>query len=475
MPPPLPVLARRVQGRVDVTPSPTELTLSLHPLRSADGHELTVYLALRLAVVNKPADLQLYTEQLLAGADAVSLESLRTYFSTRLMPPAAAFVANNVAEVSLTQKEMLSALLHKQVDAIAFGCGLERISPLTLSLDSPSLARAQQLKAARQRQLDDLDHAAKLSQKLASIGDLAKLPAADKAAVLPSILASAPAVPVLLAVGVHVAAIDASNELTLHATPPGVGPLRSVRAIGDGQIAAGGTTGIVIFDNEFQPVAVYPGGDGSARGFNSVVPFQGNLLAGHGGVGLARWNAGDPKAKPETFAVDGTPRFLTLFSDDAWFAVDQKVCAFDGQTIRPIQELPATVIGLTVLAGELFAFAADGTVAVFNGFGKLQQTTRLQSDVAAATATMVNQTPLILSAGGSHFVDGHTLDGQRLLRLNGLTATPRMLLAAGRRVAAVSSDRSSVTLWHATAFDSPQTFNLLARTGNSITELSSGA
>ena len=470
MPPPLSVLAKRVDGKIVVAPAPAVLNLSLSNLPTADGHEITLYVTAKLALVDRPADRQLFCEQFLAGNDVISIDAVRAYFVTPLTQAATAFVAQHDAEHCQRQQSTLDTLMRQRIDAIAFGCGLELAAPLTVVIDSPSLSRDRLTKEARRRQLDELDHAAELSAKLASVGPVTQLPLSEQARLLPAMLAAVRPAALWLAAGPNVVVISPEGTLTVQAAPVGVGPLRCVRDLGNGRRALGGTTGVAVVDENWKLIKLYPGGDGSGRGFSSVVDIGETLLATHGGIGLASWTIESPQS-PQLIAAPGTPRLLTRSGGNVLLAIDGAVYQLNGGDLRVIHEAAATVVAIVALGPLTAIVRQDGELTKLDA-----ESLRITADshpggtVQAAAGLRVEGLKALLLADDRGGITCVSPEGLQLTRL--VSKSPaRMITQAGNRIACVSADRGSVLLLNPSSDSDPQMINVLARTGHSITDI----
>ena len=483
----LSVLAERRDGRVIVHADTVPLAFTLPALRSRDGHDLTAYVRTAVRVLRTPADEQLFAECLLAGRDAVTANDVQRHLTGPLAGEAAAFVNAQDAAAAIEHADALRIRLSRRLEAAGFACGLAPAGPAEVTLDSDTLRDDRRQDAARRRQLDAADHAARLAEKLAAAGPAHRLAASDQAALLPALLASAPAGRVLLAAGANVVVIEADDTIRIVALPDAVGPLRCVRDLGDGRVAVGGANGVALLDQGLAVERLLPAGGASGRGFNAVALLGGNsVVATHGELGLVVWdNAAGPAdndaakaAPPRVLATPGPARgVLRLDRDRVVLAAGNTVCTCDGQTVTPVFTGGGTATALLPVDDAAIALhCSDGSLTLLD-------TATLLPFSAAGTGGLLTDTPTSAATGvtggglrallvaDARGVRCLTLAGEPLGRLP-LPGGCRMLAAAGGRIVGVGPDRATVHVWDAAAPDTPaKSIHILARTGHHITDI----
>lgn len=443
------------------------LTLTLARLRTADGHDLTAYVTATARLVDRPADVLLFAEQFLTGRDAATAADLQTHFTAPLAAVAAEFAAGHDAETCLRNAGELSALLLKRAEAAGFGCGLTFVGPVHVTLDSETLRADRQKRDARRRQLDDADHAAQLSSKLPEAGHAARLSVSDQAALLPSLLASLPRTRIVLTAGPNVLSIEPDGEMKIHPMPMAVGPLRSVRVLGDGHYGVGGTGGVAVVATEFGAQDVYTCGSALGRGFNAVASLKSadQIVATHGEFGLAVWTAAEP-ATPRVFPAPAA-RLLTPIGDRLLFACAGVMSVYDGHTTESVGDDGAMIVAIAAYAGRVIVVRQDGTLqSLAADTWRPIGTSKVYGTVYAAAALDVGGLRGVLIAGSRGGIDCVAPDATPLGRFDGDEL--RMVALAGGRPVGVTHDRTRVLIWDDAM---PTTINILARTGHHVTDI----
>src|ERR1700722_10543796 len=126
-------------------------------LVTADGHRLTVTFSAALRTVPEAAERQLFEETFgAAGSD----DAIVGYFATGLSAAAAELAGRQKVELALSEdfRSRWIEALRTAGNAIAFGCGVELLPPLSVEVSSPSLRRErleQMQRSAAQRQTAD--------------------------------------------------------------------------------------------------------------------------------------------------------------------------------------------------------------------------------------------------------------------------------------------------------------------------------
>lgn len=476
MPPPLPAFASRRDGRIEVRRDPVKLTFTLPGLRTADGHELSAYITATARLVDRPADVQLFAEQFLAGRDNVSGDEVKWHFASPLNASAREFAARHDIDACFRQRAAFEMLLLQRCESVGFGCGVEFLAPLSVLLESETLAAQQVREQAYQRQLDDLEHAARVSEKLSALGPTHRLPVSEQAALLPALLAAAAPTRVLLTAGPNVVVVEPDGRLQAIAMPEAIGPLRCVRKIENGY-AVGGTGGVALLDADFASPSVFTGAATSGRGFNSValqaVPAE--VVATHGELGLVVWPASE-NATPRTIPMPGVARLLTPVGNHLIAAADGAVMVYEGQIVRPIDENGSTVIAVGQVNDTCFTVRQDGSMHLLDAqtlhrVGQCQ----LPSGIQVVTGVPIEGLKAILLAESTGNLRCMTLTGETLATFAASPGGVRMLTMAGGQPAGVSADRTSLLLWNpAVPGEPPRTMNVLARTGHHVTDIIAG-
>ena len=486
MPSTLSVLAERRDGRVLVHADTVPLAFMLTGLRSADGHDMVVYLQAALKPVRTAADEQLFAEQFLSGREAVMAGDVHRHFIEPLTAEAAAFVAGHPAAAAMLDLDTLDARLARRLEAVGFACGLCLAGPAQVSVDSDTLREERRQGDERQRQLTAVEHAARLSDKLATAGPAWRLAVADQAAVLPALIAAMPPGRVLAAAGPHLLVIEADQSVRVVTLPDAVGPLRSVRDLGGGRIVVGGVKGLALLTTDLTVDRVMPASGAAGRGFNAVAAFGPHgLAATHGELGLAVWDDvtqsgntnGSPGDGPRLLATPGAARGVLAAGDGRMtLAAGTTVCVSDGRTVRTAFDVGDTITALAPVGDEAIAVhRGDGGVTLLDAATLRPLSTADTGGLADPPATAV----VGLTAGGlKALLIGHargvrcvTTAGESIGRIP-MIGGCRMLAVAGGRVAAVGPDRASVHVWDAaTSGQTSVAINVLARTGHHVTDI----
>jgi hypothetical protein len=254
---------------------------------------------------------------------------------------------------------------------------------------------------------------------------------------------------------------DESPRAELIAVPGDLGPMRSVRAGGDGGLLLGCRSGVMLVNPESPNNARRYCDPGviSQLGFNSAVLRDGSIWAAHGEAGLVRWDAGDPEkprqsVRPASGPIAGfAPRHLVLAgSNRLIFSSGPQlfVIGEDGSPAALGTAADADVIGIISRSGWIITAHDDGDVCCWSADDlKLHGRQHRAGCVAAAAALPWLGDARLLLATDEGPVVCVGMDDELITQYASAYRGMRMVAGAADRVAGVSADRQRLILWHA--------------------------
>src|SRR5688572_1334203 len=318
-------IARRSPSGLEVRGAPVQVRWELNDLTSGDGHRLRCTFSCAVQPNDRPADRRMLMETLLSGREAVSSDDVARHFEPALRAAAARTCAAHLVEQLIAdddanaKRQVLSAL-QAAANAVGFASGIDVLAPFHLELHSPTYERERmetmQRRLAERRAAGQVEHvqrAADLLKQFRSLRDAApelsagrlleRVSTTDRGTMLEALLLASghggDAPPLWAVAGRALVRIDpidipASPPVEAIELPTTLGPLRSVSgATLDGQrvLLIGARSGVMVVDpNDPAAARRYVAPDsGSPLGFNSVVAWDGKILATHREVGFVVW------------------------------------------------------------------------------------------------------------------------------------------------------------------------------------------
>lgn len=500
MPPPLPIARRTANGLV-VDERPVRVAARWTDLPSRDGERFDVEWTGHVACVDTPADRALLSERLSAvNCDALDAARVGRMIVDEVRPAVARWVGSHEAAAMLdgTRDAELSATLETEARRVGFAAGLRVTAPFAVTIDSPTVRRAQDAARAR-RQLDALaadraKHDADFDALRTSLADgdrAAAIRAAtrvDGRDLLRAVAAAdanwSRATPTLwIAAGDRLIAVD-PTDANLSAEPivvSGVGPIRSVRAAGDA-LLVGGRDGVAIVDREGRTLRTLSLSGGGDFGFNAacVLPATGEVLATHSTHGLVRWRGDRPAEIVSIGPAKTGGRALLAVADDAAVLLDgdggllHLTAGADAAT--PIGASASPIRDVAPLDGGHVAIVdADRNVAIVHprdvAGGPITRT-RVASPVAAITGVDLCGVPRVLVSfenGSAALVDAET---GATTPIGDASWPARVVRSRPGFVAALGVDRSRVAIFDLSQPDArPTELHVATLTGRRVSDL----
>lgn len=472
------IARRSVEGRVDVRAEPLRVRIELPPLLTRDRHDLRCALECSVRAADDRNDRHLLAEMLLSGRETVRREDVAAHLSRRTKREIESFVASQNVQDLLhgDQRAALEELMRQKIDAAAFATGLLVLPPFQLDLESHSHQRAQIEHFQRQRseeraaeQVQHLRRASDLLQQFQSLRErsgtispgriLEQISPADRGGTLDALMlassADAQHATLWAVAGPSLVKIDPRSvppKVELHTPPTKLGPLRSVQpATIDGidVLLLGAQSGVMVIDpNSFDVIKELssPRSD-SQFGFNRVVFDQNTrtIFASHQDFGLIRWHADSGEVQ----VIDATPgarHLQAMSSGKVVYAIGPKLAFVPP---REPSNSPANVIGIAVDSSRAIVTRDTGAVEILDRatgepISQLQRPGRL---CASASLPWLGTIRLLLGREDGA-IDCAGIDDQLVTQYISVHHGCKMLAACTDVVAAVSSDRQRLILWH---------------------------
>ena len=427
MSPPLPPLARRTVRGVVVDERLVRVACRWPDLASRDGERIEIEWTAQVGCVDTPADRALLAERLLDAADAtVEVAAIARLLVADVRPTLARLIATSDAVTLLdgSRDADLAAAIEADARRAGFAAGLRLALPFALRIDSPSVRRAQD--AARARvQLDAIS--AGTAQRSSSVDRLRDALAdprershairaaanVDGRDVLRAVATadarwSSPTPTLWIVAGDRLLGVDATRPdlYAASVTINGIGPIRSVRAAGDGTRLVGGRDGVAVVDVDGRTTRTCPLAGGGDVGFNAacVLTATGELLATHSAHGLVRWHGcGDATIVPLGGSAGGA-RSVIAVGDRVAVLLDGDggLRRVDGDGVTSIAAGASPIVALAALDENRVAIADAGRhVAIVDALDPLGGTlarTRVASPITAIAGVDLCGVPRVLVA-----------------------------------------------------------------------------
>jgi hypothetical protein len=477
--------ARRAESGTEIRPEPIRLRWQLTDLATSDGHVARGVFTSSARALPEPNELKMLDEALLGSRSVVTLADVVAHFAEAISAAARKYASGVDAQTLLGDegKNALTAAVMQAARAVAFCCGIEILPPAQVDLDCPTLQRQRfeemQRQTAQRRaadQVSQLRRSAELFAQFEAIRAaapqlspgqaLSRITVADQADVFrAAVLATAQkhAGANLWAVaGNNLVRIDGdeSARAEILDMPQDLGPIRSVRGDDGGGLLLGCRAG-VLRANPASPAdaARYRDPETTSQlGFNAAIMLGDSLWAAHGQAGLVCWNLDQPDkprvaVRPASSNIAAfAPRNLARFDSNRLLLSSgrQLIAASQDGSLTPIgPPADADIVAVYSQPGRILTAHADGQIWSWNADelkldGKQRRAGRIN---AAAVLPWLGDARLLLATE-----DGPILcvgpDDELLTQYTCSYPALRMVAGAAHAVAAVTSDRLRVILWH---------------------------
>jgi hypothetical protein len=478
--------ARKTPAGLEIRPAAIRIRWELTELATADGHLARGTFAASVRALPENNQLRMLEEALLGSRSVATLADVAAYFAEAIVSTARKYTADVDCQSVLSEegRKALAAALFDAANETAFDCGLEVLQPAQVELDCPTLQRqrleAMDRQAAERRaadQVDQLRRSAELFKQFESLRAAApelsagqvlnRIGTTDQADVFGTMLVAAArndAHSRLWAVaGNSLVRIDVDDtaKTQLLIVPDKLGPIRSVRGDGNGQLLLGCQAGVIRINPESPESAVeYRDPYVNSRlGFNAAVLIADRIWAAHGEAGLVCWTIDAPQKPSFTIRPsdarfrDLAPRNLSALDADRVIlssAGKLLVGSSDG-TIKVIGDLSgADILTIHVRPDRALTVHADGQICSWtvndNDF-KLDCTQRKSGRTAAAAILpWMDDARLLLAAEGGPVVC-MGIDDELLTQFTSGYPGLRIISASPSAVAGVTADRQRIVLW----------------------------
>jgi hypothetical protein len=484
--------ARRTETGIEIRPGAIRLRWDLTELATSDGHLARGVFTGSARALPRPNELKMLDEALLAFRSVVTLADVVAHFAEAISAAARKHARGVDAQTLLGDegKQALSAALMQAAGAVAFCCGIEILPPAQVDLDCPTLQRQQfeemERQAAQRRAADQVNvlrRSAELFGQFEAIraaapqlspgqtlSRIAVIDQADvfRAAVLASAAKGKPSeekhagAKLWAVAGNNLVRIDCgeSTRPEILDVPQDLGPLRSVRGDGTGGLLLGCRAGVLRV-NPASPAdaAKYRDPETTSQlGFNAAVILGDCIWAAHGEAGLVCWNPDQPDKpwvaiRPGSSTIPGfSPRNLARFDANRLILSSgrQLIVASPDGLLVPIAPLTdADIVAVYPQPGRILTAHADGQICCWN-------TDELKLDCQQRRAGRINAAAVLPWLGDARLLlateDGPIVclgpDDELLTQYSSPYQGLRIAAGAADAVAAVTSDRQRVILWH---------------------------
>ncbi|MGD0388862.1 MAG: hypothetical protein ABSC42_07905 [Tepidisphaeraceae bacterium] len=477
--------ARRTETGIQIRPGAIRLRWDLTELATSDGHLARGAFTGSARALPEPNELKMLDEALLAFRSVVTLADVVAHFAEAISAAARKHARGVDAQTLLGDegKQALTTALMQAAGAVAFSCGIEMLPPAQVDLDCPTLQRQRfeemQRQTAQRRAADQVDHLRRSAElfgqfqairaaapQLSPGQVLSRITVADQADVFrAAVLASAQkhgGAKLWAVAGSNLVRIDSGESARpeILDVPLDLGPLRSVRGDGTGGLLLGCRAGVLRV-NPASPAdaAQYRDPETTSQlGFNAAVILGDFLWAAHGEAGLVCWNPDQPD-KPRISIRPGSstipsfsPRNLARFDSNRLILSSgrQMIVASQDGSLTPIAPLAdADIVAIYPQPGRILTAHADGQICSWNA-------DELKLDCQQRRAGRINAATVLPWLGDARLLlatqDGPVIclgpDDELLTQYSSPYQGLRIAAAAADAVAAVTSDRQRVILWH---------------------------
>jgi hypothetical protein len=477
--------ARRTETGIEIRPGAIRLRWELTELATSDGHLARGVFTGSARALPEPNELKMLDEALLGSRSVVTLADVVAHFAAAISAAARKHVRGVDAQTLLGDegKQALTTAMMEAAGAVAFCCGIEILPPAQVDLDCPTLQRQRfeemERQAAQRRAADQVNHLRRSAElfgqfeairaaapELSPGQALSRIAGTDQADVFrAAVLASAEknAGRSLWAVaGNNLVRIDGgeSPRPEILDVPQDLGPLRSVRSDASGGLLLGCRAGVLRV-NPASPAdaAQYRDPETTSQlGFNAAVILGDCIWAAHGEAGLVCWNPDRPDKpwvamRPGSSSIPGfSPRNLARIDSNRLILSSgrQLIVASQDGLLLPIAPLAdADIVAVYPQPARILTAHADGQICSWNADQlKLNCKQRRAGRINAATVLpWLGDARLLLATQ-----DGPVIclgpDDELLTQYSSPYQGLRIAAAAAEAVAAVTSDRQRVILWH---------------------------
>jgi hypothetical protein len=498
-------IARREGSDVHLRAEPLRIRWSFDDLVASDGHALRATFSASVRALPHAAERRMLEEVFLAGSRTLTADRVAQHFH-----PAFRAAAAKTCETKPAADWVHNGSTSAVVDAIkaagqriAFSCGLELLPPFDVSLESPSLEQ-QRLESMRRNlaeqraagQLEHVQRSADLLKQFNSIREsapqlspgeiLSQLNPTDQGPLLQTLLLASgkgqPTDALYAVAGPNLLTIDPRQtppRTDVTALPTMLGPLRSVQRTSDGDMLVGARSGVLrrvrTSDKANEWVAYTDPGVTSQLGFNAAILWNDMIVASHSEAGVVAWDWHRPEQPLVTLRpadLNGaTPKNLCRLDDtrvvlstrDTLVLLSRPTLNDRGSASPASADAHHTPFGVTPLptnaGAEIIAILpdADRLTLVFKS-GLLQfrdrdtlsliRQERRSGPLSAATLLpWLGSTRLLLATeAGPIFC--LSWDDELITQYLSPHRELRAITAAHDVIAALSSDRQRLLLWH---------------------------
>ncbi|MBC8107451.1 MAG: hypothetical protein H7Z14_12735 [Anaerolineae bacterium] len=490
-------LARRSDGAIEVRIDPMRVRIDLSAMQSKDHHDLRCTFDCSVRVAENASDRRLLGEVLLADRNTLTRENVAAHLAHQVRARVESFLHDRPAVDVLSgpaRDELLSAI-RSVADAAAFACGLIVLPPYQLDLQSNSVQREKieqmQRVRAEERSADQVEHlrrAGDLLKQFQSVREssnnispgqiLQQISPADRGTTLEALLAASSrqdGYTTLWAVAGQSLARIVPGETTptvdLLPIPDKLGPLRSVqpaRWSGAGEndvLLIGARDGCWAVDRESpaaNPQAFADPELKSQLGFNRVADWKSppGILATHADGGVVAWEVRDnvsPHTKLREYGRAGSAgrgvgaRNLQVFdAEHAIFSVGNELVLMTGDARTPLPiESSATIVSIVLAPNEFLAIHEDGLIVRYDRAARepIARETRGGRINAVCALPWIGSIRLLLAREDAA-LECVGVDDQLVTQYLSTHRGYKILAASVAVVAAVSSDRQRLILWH---------------------------
>jgi hypothetical protein len=494
-------IARRQEGKVELRTQPLRVRWVFDDLLTSDGHELRTSFTCSARALPDSTERRMLEEVLLGSRYALTDEDVAAHFELGLSAAAAKAAEKHTAAEWTGEQfktEMIDAL-QLAAKPIAFGCGIELLSPFQVDLQSPTYQRQrlrtmQQTLAEQQTagQMQHVQRAAELLRQFQSIRDAApdlspgrvlqQISPAERGAVLQTLLLASArqrhADHLWAVAGPYLVRMDVQEvpvRPQLFPLPPALGPMRSVSAVevdGNRRLLIGARSGFILIDPEdpsdprtYSDIAVE-----SALGFNRVVYWGSKgFAASHGDAGVVCWNPQETSApramlRPNRFLVGepmitsdsgsthtAGPRNLQVVDENSLiFNAGSRLFLTDIEGAHPLPtESASEIISIIPNERQMIIIHEDGTLYALDPTSRSvsnlsRRSTRIRS---AGALPWLGSTRLLL-AGDDGPINCVGFEDPLVTEYQSVHRGMRVVAGSTDLVAGVSSDRQRLVLWN---------------------------
>ena len=493
-------LARRHEGTLELRPQPMRVRWSFNELLTADGHELRVGFTCSARALPDPTERKMFEEVLLGSRYALTDDDLAAHFE-RSIGPAAAKAAEKHTAAEWAGENFAGELtdaLRSAADAVAFGCGIELLSPFQVEVQSPTYQRqrmrAMQQSLAEQQTAGQMEHvsrAAELLKQFQSIRTaapdlspgrvLGQISASDRGAVLQTLLLGAAkqsrAEQLWAVAGPYLVRIETHGSPTqpqLFPLPPTLGPLRSISMVevdGNRRLAAGARSGFMLIDPQdpAEPQIYADTGVESPLGFNQIVDWgRKGFVASHGDRGVVLWAKDQTDAPVTALRPDKFVRpepMLTSDSGSTHTAGPRNLRVIDSNTLifsagaklfttdlEQAQQIPShsnsEIVAILPDESQMLIVHEDGTLCGFDRESRaVTCLSRRGNRVRTAGALPWLGTQRLLLAADDGPIACVGFDDPLVTEYQSIHRGMRVVTGSADLVAGISADRQRLILW----------------------------